>query len=298
MQLKVRNDNSELLFYREADFPVYLGRGRVTDFPGCAALAHWHDDLEFSVVLSGSMEYNINGEIITLSAGDGIFINTRQLHFNFSQSHGECEYLCLLFHPMLLCSSPYLERSFVAPILQNSAFPYRILRKNNVWEERMIHEIQELFRVQHEKAAALKLQSGFFRIWSGLYENAPLPESPPPAVSQHLSALKSMVAFLQKHYREKVSLAEIAEAGAVSKTTCCHIFEKYCNQTPVAYLIEYRLRSGVELLKSTDMTVTEICYEVGFTGASYFSESFRKAFGCSPTEFRRQYKAAPDKLEF
>lgn len=83
-------------------------------------------------------------------------------------------------------------------------------------------------------------------------------------------------------------MEDIAKAGNVSKTGCCGIFQKYVNQSPNAYLIEYRLRNGIELLRTTDMTVTEICYEVGFNGPSYFSESFRKAFGCSPLEYRKK----------
>lgn len=97
-----------------------------------------------------------------------------------------------------------------------------------------------------------------------------------------------MIAYIQKNFREKISLEDIAKAGNVSKTSCCKIFKKYVNQSPNAYLIEYRLRSGLELLRTTDMTVTEICFEVGFNGPSYFSESFHKAFGYSPIEFRRR----------
>ena len=100
-----------------------------------------------------------------------------------------------------------------------------------------------------------------------------------------------MVSFLQKNYKEKVALEDIARVGNVSKTTCCKIFQKYSNQSPLAYLIEFRLRKGMELLQSTDMTVTEICFEVGFSGPSYFSESFRKSFGCTLLEYRKGHGA-------
>ena len=43
----------------------------------------------------------------------------------------------------------------------------------------------------------------------------------------------------------------------------------------------------MELLRSSDMTVAEICYEVGFSGPSYFTETFRKKLGCSPSAYRR-----------
>ncbi len=288
MQTIVKADRSEHFLYNSADFPVLAQKGNITSFKGCSALAHWHDDLEFALLLSGTMDYNINGETISVSAGDGIFINTRQLHYNFSSNRTECEYLCVLLHPTLLCANPYVERTFVTPLLQDGALPYRTLQRENSWEGRVLQEIREIYDHRNDKTAALKMQESFFRIWTELFENTPLPDLPPKACSQSLTALKHMVNFLQQHYREKIALADIARAGNVSKTTCCHIFEKYCNQSPVAYLVEYRLRSGIELLRTSDMTVTEVCYEVGFSGASYFSESFKRAFGCSPTEFRKR----------
>lgn len=63
---------------------------------------------------------------------------------------------------------------------------------------------------------------------------------------------------------------------------------------PNAYLTDYRLRRGAELLLSTNLTVTEICYEVGFSGGSYFTETFHRCLGCSPGEYR---KKAPVRLD-
>ncbi len=84
-----------------------------------------------------------------------------------------------------------------------------------------------------------------------------------------------------------MTLEGIARAGSVSKSTCCKVFHKYSSQSPLNYLIEFRLRKGMELLRSTDMTVTEICYDVGFSSPSYFSESFRRSFGCTPLGYRK-----------
>lgn len=130
--------------------------------------------------------------------------------------------------------------------------------------------------------------AGFLDIWEELYESAPKDEPPVKVRNQNLNALKDMIAYIQENYQRKITLQEIAGAGNVSATSCCKIFQKYVNQSPNAYLIEYRLRNGLVLLRDTDLTVTEICFEAGFSGPSYFSERFRKAFGCSPLEFRER----------
>ena len=133
----------------------------------------------------------------------------------------------------------------------------------------------------------MKIQSLISDIWGRLYQNRKVCEDAPPIRNHHLSALKEMVAFIQEHYREKISLSDIARAGGVGKTSCCAIFRRFVNQTPNAYLTDYRLRKGAELLLSTNLTVTEICYEVGFSGGSYFTETFHRCLGCSPGEYRK-----------
>lgn len=293
MQLTVRKDQSEQFQYNTPGFPVYLGQGHISDFPNYTALCHWHDDVEFSVVLSGGADYNINGEIVRVEAGEGIFINTRQLHYNFSRDRQDCEYFCVLMHPMLLCASPYVERTFVAPVLGNPGFPYRVLR--GPWGQAVCQKLRELYERQKQPHPQLAIQARFLEIWEVLYRNAPPNEKPVKSRDQNLKALKSMIAYIQKNYQKKISLESIAKAGSVSKTSCCKIFKKYVSQSPNAYLIEYRLRSGLELLRTTDMTVTEICFEVGFSGPSYFSESFHKTFGCSPMEFRGKFVAEKSK---
>jgi AraC-like DNA-binding protein len=52
------------------------------------------------------------------------------------------------------------------------------------------------------------------------------------------------------------------------------------------YLTEYRIGKSAELLISSSLNVTEIAEQCGFGGASYFTETFRKIMGCTPTEYR------------
>ena len=83
-------------------------------------------------------------------------------------------------------------------------------------------------------------------------------------------------------------MKDIAASGAVGQSKCCKLFSSYLHQTPNEYLTAYRLNKGCELLCNTDRTVVEIALEVGFSGASYFAEIFRKVFGQSPTEYRHE----------
>lgn len=280
-------DRSERVLYNKADYPAYIKKGKLSFFPNFAADSHWHDDVEFILILSGEMSYNINGEIVILKEGEGIFINARQMHFGYSDSKSECIFICLLLHPMLLCSSKSVEQKFINPIILNNNIPFYHFKKTENWEENILCLIHYIYDTRDDKMAELKIQKAFLNIWITLCENIITIQQTGNFKNNSLSILKNMISFINHHYKEKISLLNIAEHGNVGKTSCCAIFKKYVNKTPIEYLTEFRLRKSLELLKKTDMTVLEISYEVGFSGACYFSETFRKFFGCTPSEYRK-----------
>lgn len=297
MQLSLRDDKSEKFFYNCAKFPSFFGSGSISDFPNSTALCHWHDDVEFAIVQKGSMDYSINGETVRIFEGEGIFVNSRQLHYNFARDGQEGEYLCVLLHPVLLCASSYVEETFVTPLLENPGLAYCALRSNSPWGQRICQKLRDMYARNQQHKAQLMVQAGFFEIWDELYRHTPIEQKPARSGNQHISALKRMIAYIEKNYQEKISLEDVAQAGNVSKTTCCKIFQKYVNQSPNSYLVEYRLRNAMELLGATDMTVAQICFEVGFNGPSYFSESFHRVFGCSPLAFREKSKASAGPID-
>ena len=286
--MQLHFDKSEYVFYNKSDFPVYIRPGILSQYPDYAAESHWHDDIEFIVILSGSMDYNVNGEILSLQEGEGIFVNSRQFHYGFSQKLQECVFICILLHPVLLCSTQYIEQKFVLPITTNTAIPYHKFSGNSTWEKRVLDNLLEIYECRDTDTMELKAQSLFGNLWVELYMHLDTKKSISSTQNQHLNSLQQMISFIQNHYKEKISLAEICRTGNVGKTTCSTIFMKYTNQTPIEYLTVYRLRKSIDLMASTDMTFSEISYEIGFSGASYFAETFRKRFGCSPGEYRKK----------
>ena len=64
-------DLSENVAYIHPSFPVYVKKAVLSSYPDYSAMSHWHEDWEFIVILSGSMIYHVNGNLIELSTGDG-----------------------------------------------------------------------------------------------------------------------------------------------------------------------------------------------------------------------------------
>ena len=291
--LNLLSDRSERVPYNQAEMPIFVGEGNMAHFLNCAASSHWHDDVELCVVLSGKMSYNVNGTVYILGEGEGAFVNSRQFHSNFSPDKSECKYLCVLFHPILLCANKHLERAYVAPLIGNNAFTHVILSPDVQWMAELLKDIKRVYSLcaVGEKDLYLSLQSIFFRIWSILYNHMPQPTEQSERATTKLSMLRDMIGHIQKHHHERITLAEIAAAANICQSSCCIIFNDYVHQTPIQYLIGYRLNRSAELLKDTSMSITEIALATGFAGTSYFSETFRKHFGIAPTAYRKREMA-------
>ena len=105
---------------------------------------------------------------------------------------------------------------------------------------------------------------------------------------EQLSALKAMISCVHERYGEKLTLSDIAAAGAVSKRTCGMLFSRYIHKTPLEFLTDYRLRRSTELLEREDASILDIALTVGFSGASYYAETFRKRYGMTPSEYRHR----------
>ncbi len=285
--LDLRDDGSERVKYDYDDFRSYIRDSELSVWPNYSAFSHWHDDLEFISILSGYMDYNVNGEIIRLNAGQGIIVNSRQLHYGFSKEQKECRFICILLHPIILCSSQHIDREFVSPILDDNSIPYIFLDEKTEWQKQILDDLKIMCDNKDKSTAPLLIQSLFGHIWFLLTENT-VKLKRKKAKDRNLSVLKDMLLFIQKNYKDKVTLSDIAKSGNVSKSTCLAIFKKYLQDTPINYLIGYRLKKATNLLTETDLSVSEIAFEVGFQGASYFTETFNIYYGFAPGQYRKE----------
>ena len=110
----------------------------------------------------------------------------------------------------------------------------------------------------------------------------------PPPVSQE--RIQLMLAYIQQHFREKLTLEQIAAAAAVSERECLRCFRSCIQTTPFTYLTDYRIQVAERLLRTTNLSVTEIALETGFSDGAYFSKLFRQARSVSPTQFRKNLR--------
>ncbi|WP_277182875.1 helix-turn-helix transcriptional regulator [Caballeronia sp. BR00000012568055] len=91
------------------------------------------------------------------------------------------------------------------------------------------------------------------------------------------------VSYIAEHYAGRILLSDVAAACRLSASQFCRTFRKEHQASFGQYLLRYRMARARERLVSSDALVKEVAYEVGFNDLSYFTRSFRRAFGVCPS---------------
>jgi AraC-like DNA-binding protein len=103
-------------------------------------------------------------------------------------------------------------------------------------------------------------------------------------LARHLLRARDLA---DRDYAEALDLDALARAAHVSSRHFSRSFRRTFGETPYQYLLTRRLERATHLLRTTDLSVTEICLEVGFTSVGSFTTTFRRRLGVSPTQYRR-----------
>ncbi|MGW4848945.1 helix-turn-helix transcriptional regulator [Nocardia brasiliensis] len=110
--------------------------------------------------------------------------------------------------------------------------------------------------------------------------------APPLALLPHLRRARDLA---DRRYADPLDLDELAAAAGVSKYHFLRAFAAVYGLTPAAYLTERRIERAQDLLRSTNLTVTEVCMLVGYSSLGSFSSKFRKLVGVTPSEYQAKF---------
>lgn len=289
---KVMQDASEIIRYDEVGIPLYIQEGQLSAYPDHHALCHWHEDIEWLLVRSGQMNYYINGKRVFLNEGEAIMVNSRQVHYGYSENGKDCDFICILCHPKIFTANSVLYQSYVTPVLSNPALEYLHLTPNRPEDADALRLLPEILQLKKDHPQAYEIEAAALLslLWCRLLRNHPMlpDDSSMKPQEPDLLVQRDMVSYIYGHYSESINLDEIAAAGKVCRNKCCQIFRRYLNQSPIDFLNHYRLEVSCHLLNTTKMSIAEICTACGFNHQSYYSKVFLRTYNCTPREFRKR----------
>src|SRR5262252_8836490 len=102
--------------------------------------------------------------------------------------------------------------------------------------------------------------------------------------------------FIDESYQLPLDLIEISRHACLSRYHFLRLFRDAFNMTPHQYLIQRRIAKAKELLRLRSLSVTDVCFEVGFESLGSFSSLFRKCVGDPPSGYRQRERESLKKI--
>ena len=232
-------------------------------------ILHWHEHIEIHYIFEGEIKLRCGEDILDVNKGDCIVINSNELHEGLS---GSCSYICMLLPPAFFCS--------------NYVIMERKINDEHISE--LFNKIIEQYRSK-TKVSTLYI-NGYASLLAGClvekYSKEELSESRYRKYVQKAEKINEAVTYINNNCTCDVRTKELSDMVHLSEGHFCNLFKAVTGKTAKDYILNLRLDKAKDLLKDTDMTITEICYCCGFSDPNYFARIFKKKIGLSPSSFR------------
>ena len=256
-------------------------------------ILHKHEELEFILVLKNKLHIQTTMSEITINKGEGAFIPKNVLHV--LNTFGNCKCHGFLF-PDSLLMSPAIKDMY-SSIFKYTENPLMdlVLIKQNEQEKPIIDKLKLLREVTYgdfnKEFYHFKLLSAIYDLWFSFISNIDIDsKSVQPFKKAKGDRLKCYMEFIQFNYDKSISIQDIAANAFTSVSECNRTFKSLLNITAYEYLIQYRIKKSLDLIKSQKYTIAEVAYNVGYNSSSQFTKYFTHHMAVTPSEYSKAWK--------
>lgn len=295
MQIEINAQQKELKTHGRFEFPVFISHETLSNYEHGSFIWHCHPEIELTLILDGTIHYQINNHTYLLSAGDGLFCNSNALHTGHMHNDEDCHYLSITFHPRIIYGyeGSVFHNNYVTPLLTCNALDSILLQSSVNWQNTILNFIKKIALYEQEQPFGyeFQIQQILSQTWFLLYKNTQneiFSQSNVSVRSLDLDRLRQILSFIQSHYAEKITLNDISAQINICNSECCRLFKKYMQQSLFDYLLYYRIEKSLPLLKENRLSITEISEQTGFCTPAYYSRIFRKQMHCTPSQYRKR----------
>ena len=273
------------------DFPLGVYQDDLTQFEQGIIPWHWHEEIQFDLVVNGRIYFQIGSRGFWLSKGQSIFINAGVLHQILPQKDMEGQITAYVLRDSLL------EADVLSAVYQKCLLPVIkgpidsvVFDSEDALDRQAamyLQQIQDCFARQ-DTGYQIEIKGLLCCLFSCLLKRAKREsQTMSPREHRDMERIKEAILFIENHYEEPLSLGQIAEHLALSRSELCRCFQRVMAITPYEYLIQYRIKEASKRLRQTDNKILDIALQCGFDSIGHMGRYFRRYCGCSPSAFRK-----------
>lgn len=248
---------------------------------------HWHEFYELEFIIQGQGLHIINGVQQPLTSGSLVFLTPADFHEISPKENSIMELINVKFSDEVI-SNELRELISGSPSPFYSNFSCNEFNRLEADFMRLLSEFEGT-----APGKKLVLQGTLERIIIDLLRSSNSNFNTKPAVAKPLfqsnQSIHRSLIFLQHHFREPLTLEQVAQVSNMSANYFSEFFHKSTGKTFKSHLHELRINFAASLIKCSRLPVTEICFASGFNSLPHFMRSFKQHFGMPPSTYRRQY---------
>lgn len=292
--------NNEILELKKNDFfetneDVFIQLSDNADFNN---VVHYHNFIELIYVISGTATHKIEGKSYPVKKGNVIIVNNNVPHsfsFDTMSEDGFITY-DLLFTPNFFNVSGMENNEFyslASSYLFSSVFEefksqdslQNLIKTNS-------KEFHSIFRKIHseytrkEKGFQNIIRAHLIELIIKIFRE--IDKKQPTFTQSHRKLVEKAIDHMRENYKSHISLDDIVSEMFLSKNYFRQIFKKTTGISISSYIQELRITEACRLLESSTESLTEIAAKCGFNDTKFFYQTFKKAIGMTPSEYRSQ----------
>ena len=244
----------------------------------------WHTPEEnmFIFVMSGGGSVVLSDKTYPMKRGTLCFIGKRKYHYTFPDNPEQ------YIRSKLFISSDELDG--VAKLLSSNCELHNMLCENQMavvtLSERNIRKAEEIFKELSDMPTdavyfQAKLYASVLELVALLYQGTS------EKMPSKFDNIQAAVEYINLHITEDIVIDRICDASYMSKYYLCRLFKKKIGLTIMEYVLKTRITMAKELLSNSELSVTEVSENCGFSSISYFSRVFKSETGMTPMQYKR-----------
>ena len=240
---------------------------------------HWHRNIEFNLTTAGRIMMNIDGGSVPLLPGDWCVVNSGELHANrWIEISDHFEGIAVQI------SKPFMDRwlgedaQFEHPIAPGAAVEIENTLRTfgELYSKGDVNDLEKMELVFH------------FLILLRKYCLA-RPDAASRKREKAVSSVKGIINYIDEHYQENIDLAGVAAEFHYTAEHMSRMFKEHIGHNFYQYLQNVRLMHCVEEMKADrDIRLIDCAMDNGFPNVKSFIQTFKKNFGCTPSEWMKE----------
>ena len=239
-----------------------------------ACYPHFHKNVEFLFVTKGVQHAIIAGEKVVAEAGDILYVDTFEPH-SFADDKGVEGYILVVSLWYLDCFQKVFEHQHFPRVMNDKEKNAEIIEFVKSWKKQYrkgfyLEDAYEIFVNANRLFLMIKQAYGTVSMQKKNNE----------------SAILSILNYLEKNYKENVTVKDLAKTLGYTKEYCSQIFNFYMGESFRKYLNRLRIYKFQELYRENGAktSILNIAFDCGFDSQSTFYRAYKDVFGTTPRE--------------